>query len=84
MLDGPANTRPTAQAESARTVIAEQRGEFAFLSMVTSDSSTAQCFFDASDLTLVQGSTDGFHTPSSTVSGAGAGDTYRRPLTIKS
>lgn len=82
MQDVPADQRPTVTPEAARTVIAEQRGDFVFLSMVADDTSTAQCFFDAGDLSRVVGSTGGFATagapqpepvPPGQVEAAGAG-----------
>ncbi|WP_168583181.1 hypothetical protein [Gephyromycinifex aptenodytis] len=62
--DAPAEERPTTDPMSARTVVAEQRGQFVFLAMSTADSSDTQCFFEASDLTKVQGSTGGLATAS--------------------
>ncbi len=61
----PADQRPTTRPETAKTVVAEKRGNYLFLAMTTDDGSTAQCFFDADDPARVQGMTGGSSTPSS-------------------
>lgn len=69
--DVPADIRPTTDPASARTVVAERRGDFVFLSMVAADTSTWQCFFRAGDLSRPSGTTGGLATaqspPASTV-----------------
>lgn len=67
--DVPPELRPTLDPASARTVVAEQRGNFLFLAMVAADSSTVQCFFDAADPATVRGSTGALATAGSPTPG---------------
>lgn len=65
MDDIPADQRPTTQVDTAKTVVAEKRGDYLFLAMATVDGSTAQCFFDAGDPSQVKGMTGGSTTAQS-------------------
>ena len=53
----PEELRPITRPETARTVVAEKRGKYTFLSMVTDDGSSTQCFFDDGDLSHPVGMT---------------------------
>jgi len=60
----PPELRPDVRAETARTVVAEQRGDFLFLAMATDTGATAQCFLRADDPGRVYGTTGSAPTPS--------------------
>lgn len=60
--DQAAEHRTTVEPDTARTVVAERRGDFIFLAMATDDGSTTECFFDAGQPDKVQGSTGGWST----------------------
>lgn len=61
----PAQLRPTTRPETARTVVAERRGDYLFLAMATADGSTAECFFDADAPDRVEGMTGSASTSAS-------------------
>lgn len=65
MGDVPTDQQPTTQVDTAKTVVAEKRGNYLFLAMATDDGSTAQCFFDAGDPSQIQGMTGGTTTAQS-------------------
>ncbi len=65
MADVPADQRPTVDPQAVRTVVAERRGDFVFLSMADDRGSTSQCFFEAGDLSQVRGATGGLATAQS-------------------
>ena len=61
---GAPELRPDVRAETARTVVAEQRGDFLFVALATDTGATAQCFLSADDPGRVYGTTGGAPTAS--------------------
>ena len=55
--DVPPDVRPTTKPETAKTVVAEKRGNYIFLAMAAEDGSTAECFLAADDPSRVQAMT---------------------------
>lgn len=62
--DVPPELRPDVRAATARTVVAEQRGNFLFVAMATDTGATAQCFLRADDPGRVYGTTGSAPTAS--------------------
>lgn len=60
----PPELRPDVRAETARTVVAEQRGDFLFVALATDTGATAQCFLSADDPGRVYGTTGSAPTAS--------------------
>lgn len=60
----PPELRPDVRAETARTVVAEQRGDFLFVALATASGATAQCFLRADDPGRVYGTTGSAPTAS--------------------
>lgn len=79
MAELPPELRPTTRPETARTVVAERRGDYLFLAMATADGSTAECFLDADTPDRVEGMTGSASTPSSPPPAALRGGQFEVP-----
>ena len=61
----PQDIQPTVDLDSIRTVTAEQRGQYLFVTMATDNGSTVQCFFDAANPDRATAAGGGVSTASS-------------------